>query len=453
MQRFLFAKVEVWLVLVAVLFALLGMVGFGALILEQTRGEDRFGPVSEVAVAVAETPLTLVELLRPDDTMVAFRPNHVEGKSGWSAFDTEGGPPLNGYLLLSRYDGTLQRPVVEMRNLPDGEVLHIWRPDIDALLASVTRQNSVIADYTRWNTKNFRIIHPFLANNGDLIIKDHQSPLFRIDSCGEMVWKQDEHLYHHTTKSDGADGFWIPSYVEPSQIKRTAPDFHDDALAHIDGAGKVLFHKSLTEAMIKNGLFYLVFATGTGTGDPLHLNDIEPVMSDGPYWKKGDLFLSLRTPSMVMLYRPSTNKIVWSKQGPWMRQHDVDIIDDHTIGIFNNNGYDAGAGPYIRGVSEILYYDFATDEVTSPFRDALEEQNFQTYFEGLFTLLPSGHLFLEEENSGRIIILSPHSKLAVEFVNRAEDGRVYRLGWSRYIEKVKGDAILEKIGSVECETR
>ena len=74
------------------------------------------------------------------------------------------------------------------------------------------------------------------------------------------------------------------------------------------------------------------------TDDPIHLNDIEPVRKDGPYWRKGDLFLSLRSPSTVMLYRPSTNKVIWRKDGPWSKQHDVDILDDHRISIFNNNG-------------------------------------------------------------------------------------------------------------------
>ena len=38
-----------------------------------------------------------------------------------------------------------------------------------------------------------------------------------------------------------------------------------------------------------------------------------------------------------MLYRPSTNKVIWFKQGPWRFQHDVDIINKNTIAIFDNN--------------------------------------------------------------------------------------------------------------------
>jgi hypothetical protein len=78
--------------------------------------------------------------------------------------------------------------------------------------------------------------------------------------------------------------------------------------------------------------------------DPTHLNDIQPVLADGPYWKKGDLFVSLRNISSIMLYRPSTDQIVWMKRGPWLSQHDVDILDDHRISVYDNNVQDRGAG-------------------------------------------------------------------------------------------------------------
>ena len=65
----------------------------------------------------------------------------------------------------------------------------------------------------------------------------------------------------------------------------------------------------------------------------------------GPDWKKGDLFLSLRNVSAVLLYRPSTDQIVWMKRGPWIGQHDVDILDDHRIGIYDNAAENRGEAP------------------------------------------------------------------------------------------------------------
>src|SRR5690606_40126395 len=61
------------------------------------------------------------------------------------------------------------------------------------------------------------------------------------------------------------------------------------------------------------------------------------------------LFLSFRHMSMIMLYRPATDEIVWKKQGPWLAQHDVDILDATRIGVFNNNAYDRGTDARIHG--------------------------------------------------------------------------------------------------------
>ena len=57
--------------------------------------------------------------------------------------------------------------------------------------------------------------------------------------------------------------------------------------------------------------------------DPIHLNDVQPVNFSSEYWEKE--ILSLRHLSMLVLYRPSTNKVIWYKQGNWRYQHDIDV--------------------------------------------------------------------------------------------------------------------------------
>jgi len=181
--------------------------------------------------------------------------------------------------------------------------------------------------------------------------------------------------------------------------------------------------------------------------------DIEPVFEDGPYWKAGDLLLSMRPTSMIMLYRPSTREVIWYKQGPWMAQHDVDIVNDHTISVFSNNAFDRGLGGYVDGVSEVLHYDFATDAVSSPFRQAMEEHDVFTLSEGLTDAVSEDVIMVEEENSGRILFVNQTGELLVEFVNRAENGHTYRLGWSRYLSQADGDALADALAQSECSTQ
>lgn len=442
MQRLLFAKIEFWVVLILFLIGVLATVGFGTAVLDGERENGRFGPIGPAALAVAEIPDTVKELLQKDRSMAAFVPDRFADKpAGWT-FASGAREP--GYILLSRYDGDRSRHVVELVSLADGAVKHSWLPDADTLLAGAPRE-SRIAEYTNWDTRHYRAIHPILTDSGELIIKDHQSFLFALDACSNKLWGQTDVLLHHSTESDGTGGWWIPGYIEPTGIERASPDFVEDALVHLGPGGEVLEQISVARILLRHGMEYLLFTAGSYQKDPMHLNDIQPVLADGPYWKKGDLFLSFRHLSMIMLYRPSTDEIVWQQQGPWLAQHDVDIIDDHRIAVFNNNAYDMGTGARVHGTNEITVHDFDTGETGNPWAALMEKPEVKTLFEGLFRLLPDGRFMVEEENSGRLLILSPTGDTIAEFVNKAGDGLAYRMGWSRYMSTEAGDAVLAKL--------
>lgn len=442
MQRLLFAKIEFWVVLILVLIGALAAVGFGTAVLDGERESGRFGPIGPAALAVAEIPDTVKELLQKDLSMAAFVPDRFADKpAGWTFAE---GARVPGYVLLSRYDGDRARHVVELVSLADGEVKQEWLPDADTLLAGAPRE-SRLAEYTNWNTRHYRAIHPILSEKGELIIKDHQSFLYALDACSKKLWGQTDVLLHHSTESDGAGGWWIPGYIEPTGIERASPDFVEDSLTHIGPDGTVLENISAAGILLRNGMEYALFTAGSYQKDPMHLNDIEPVLEDGTHWKKGDLFLSFRHLSMIMLYRPSTDEIVWQQQGPWLAQHDVDILDDHRIAVFNNNAYDKGTAARVYGTNQITVYDFDTDETSNPWPAVTEKPEVKTLFEGLFQRLPDGQFLIEEENSGRLLILSPSGDTLAEFVNKAGDGFAYRMGWSRYMSAEEGDAALAKL--------
>lgn len=448
MRNFLFAKVELWLVVLLALLGLLAAVGFGAAVLDGERETGRFGSLGAAALDVAEIPDTVKELMKGDTSMQAFQPDRFSDKpAGWTIAPDAS---LSGYVLLSHYDGTRQRHVVQLVSLADGTVKHEWLPDADAFLAGAPRE-SKIAEYTLWNTKHYRAIHPILDAKGELLIKDHQSYLYALDACGNKLWEQTGILLHHSTESDGEGGYWIPGYVEPSEIEKVSPDFVDDALVHLGPDGKVLWKRSATQILLDHGMEYAVFGAGRYQKDAVHVNDIQPVLADGPYWKKGDLFLSFRHLSMIMLYRPSTDEVIWYQQGPWMAQHDVDILDDHRIGVFNNNAYDKGMGARVHGTSEITVHDFTTGRDDTPWQKAFEGADILTLFEGLFTALPGDVAMIEEENSGRLIFAGQDGKILAEFVNKGADGKAYRMGWSRYMSQAEGDAALATLAGGGCD--
>jgi hypothetical protein len=448
-ERILFSRVELWVIAVLLLLGCLLAIGFGAAVLDAERGDFRFGPVSRAALAVAEIPRTAKQLLTRDADLLVSNSYRDRGKpTGWSfPSDRMTGP--DGYILLSRYDGTEMRNKVELVSLPSMRTVHSWTPVASDLLKDVTHI-SRFAEYTNWDNSRFREIHPWIEENGDLIIKDMDSPLLRIDPCGRRLWILQDAAYHHSTEADAEGNLWVPSVAERPTLAKVDDRFREEMISKVSPSGRVLFRRSVAQILIRHGYANWLFTIPDD--DPIHLNDIEPVLADGPYWKKGDLFLSMRNVSAVMLYRPSTDSIVWIKRGPWIAQHDVDVLDDHRIGIYNNAVEERSrANPYFSGPSQVEVYDFATGKISLPLKDIMTRNEFRTWVEGLFTQLPDGSTLIEDPTEARLVIFRQDGTAAAQYVNRAKDGGLYHLGWSRYIDKPKGDLILRNLRKVKCD--
>lgn len=448
MKNPLFHRIELWLVVLFSLVGLLGAIGLGTVVLDTERGNNRFGAPGRFAHMLAEAPFTIRDALRADTRMVGFKPERFAGRpAGWTM--TPGVAPPDGYVLESHYDGDRHRAVIELYSFAEGRVVHEWLPDAGTLLAGAPHSHPV-ASPENWTQRYFRAIAPLLTEDGRLIIKDHYAPLIGLDACGRELWRQDGLLFHHSTESDGAGGFWIPGVMTPGTISETAADFVEDAIVHVGADGKILWRRSLTGLLLDQGLDHLLFSGEDYRNDPLHLNDIEPALSDGRFWKAGDLFLSLRNQSLIMLYRPATDEIVWMQQGPWLNQHDVDILDDHRIAVFDNRLYNKGRGPRIDGSNQIAVYDFKTGTVSRPLADRLAELRVTTLFEGKVDRIGKGRVLIEEEMAGRILILDPDGTLVAEYLNKADDDLTYSMGWSRFMPREAGDRALLALKAAGC---
>ena len=136
---------------------------------------------------------------------------------------------------------------------------------------------------------------------------------------------------------------------------------------------------------------------------------------------------------MVILYRPSTNKIIWKGTGRFFHQHDVDILNDHKISIFNNNSKDFPDGDFVDGHNQVLVYDFKTNDYSSYLDESLKNNDVRTITGGLGQILPNGDLFVEETNYGRSLYFNSDGSLKWTHLNRAEKGNIYGVGWSRIL--------------------
>lgn len=453
MTKVIFRKVELWVVLLIVLGGILASIAFGTIVRNQALGHNRFGKLGEFAYSIASIPATLKKMSRETDVMTTIWGGEARfpGQSGWTV--NKNAPltgSLTGYLLLSRYDGDVRRHMVELVALPSLETRYIWTFDAEAIFADLqARFDHPVA--TNIENGRFRAIHPVAAENGDLIIKDHFTPAARIDSCGNPLWINPD-IFHHSSEYGPDGSIWMPSLITDKPLKGLSKAFQEDGISAVSPEGKTVFSRSLADIFIKNDLGHIITATHSGLDiDPLHLNDIQPVLRDGRHWQRGDLFLSMRHRSALALYRPSTDRILWFKIGPWAFQHDVDILNDHQIAVFSNNTHNLALGPRVSGHNDIVIYDFDTDSVSYPYSDMMAAADVRTISEGLSERMPGNYWLVEEENYGRILIFNADRVLSANYINGAGNAKPYRLGWSRHIDQALGDRIVANVEGVNCE--
>jgi len=443
-------KIELWVLFLAGLISLLLAIGTGVLVRQELVGSVKFGVVSKAALFLAEIPLNIKRIQTKSGDLFA----KIQKFPDIKGFQ---GKPLEEetYLLLSKYDADIERSIVELIDLRSLEVKKTWRPDIDQINDLVDTSLPEFENLERdKNAKRYLIMHPFLTDDGGLIFHDN-SPLVKIDKNSQLVWQNQEDNFHHSIEQDHEGNLWIPSFIYPTQVDNKYAGsewnaYFDDAITKVSPDGKILFQKSVGNILVENNLEFLLSHLMYYTNDPIHLNDIEPVLSDSMHWKRGDVFLSLCNISMVVLYRPSTNKIIWKGTGKFIQQHDVDILDDHRISIFNNNLHlfnNRKEDPpgVVDGNNEVVIYDFKTDSYSKYLDESLEQNNVRTVDEGLSQILDNGDLFIEEQNYGRLLYFNKDRSLQWQYVNRADDGNVYQLKWSRILYKPEDIIKVRKI--------
>jgi len=430
----MFKKIEIWILYLVILLGIPATVFFGILVRHELLGGKRLGWISKSALFLTEIPVNLKDIFT----------NNLQSEDRFPYLDGFNGTPnqSESYLLLSRHDGNLREGIVELVDLQTFNVLHTWNPDIDKFNRLVPKDGEFKNLQRDGHNARQELLSPNLTIDGGLLF--NSGPLRKIDACSKLVYQVFNDGFHHSIETDSENNIWVPSTMYPQslpiyKVGRSLNGFVDDAIVKLSPNGEVLFEKSVSQILIDNGLEYLLFSTGASnfTLDPIHLNDIQPVDFDGKFWQKGDVFLSLRQQSMIILYRPLTNKIIWKGTGPFFHQHDVNILNEHKISIFDNHSKDFVGGDTVDGNNRVVIYDFKTNKYSTYLNQSLIENDVRTLTSGRSQILDNGDLFLEETVHGRTLYINADGSLRWTHYNRDDNKKVYRVAWSRILHNDK----------------
>lgn len=437
-ERLLSRPVPMWSLALALLLVPVAAIGTGSIV----DGWEKSGALGRVAIALARVPDTISGMFKSPAPYFGGKYEKLPGGFTRDASFTD-----SGYALISPFDLKRKRSVVQLLRLSDGSVAHEFVPDVDAA-NTASQFKSALTDVRRDKSAALnRLMHPLLLADGSLVLHD-SSPLARYDACGKLLWSVDG-IFSHSTEQGPDGSLWVPYRYPVPREPDVKPDFWDDAVAQVSPDGRLIKLDRVAEILERNGLARL-WRGRPYLQDPFHLNDIQPAMAEGRFWKQGDLFLSLRNLSLIALYRPSTGKILWWKIGPWRFQHDVNILDDHRITVFDNNTLMGYPGERVNGHNRMLVYDFATQASSSPWDRGFAANRIATRAQGRGTPLSNGDAMVEETEQGRLLRMSPEGAVRWRYISADSAERRMALSWARYLDPATDGPAIQATVNAKC---
>ncbi len=366
-------------------------------------------------VLFAETRQTRSEILQP---------NPYEG-TGVVTHDPAASE--SGYTLIQGIlPGGPQVRLIDM----DGTEIHRWDIDFFALWDNPT--HIVPSDNLPKSEYHYHTQGMWPLPDGSIVVNVGNYGAVRLDTCSKPIWRLDYMTHHSVTPTE--DGkFWLPGHISiydtPEELlpRGVSADQiaaalighlknYNNSLVLVNADGQIEKEFSVLQAVRDAGLEHLIYASQQEIYfDPTHVNDIEVVTAalaskiDGV--AVGDLLVSARDMNMIAILDQDDGHLKWYQAGPWVRQHDIDIMADGTITIFNNR--ETSIGNWVKG-SQILSFDPATEEITI-LHPVSEDDRFYTSIMGAQQRLDNGNTLITESLGGRVFEATPDGDIAWEY--------------------------------------
>lgn len=445
-EKFLFSKVEVWILLVVLILGILGVLFFGGIVQYKASGGQRGGAFGDFLLAGTKFLEPTIKLLLGESVVHPQRLTFSEF-SGLKQYQQDF--QETGTLLVSSYSQGNAVSTAFLYDLRRQEKLHEWVPPVNAIHARTSYHLDA-------NLKeNYRTQHPLLLKGGDIVFTSGEGPLVRMNACGELVWTIDRHFHHSIERSPDGHLF-IPIVITPPQDPKSGKSkghlvnpLRDDGFAEVSMEGEILREWSMKDILERHGYFGLLYGVGPYEVDRMHINDVQPIWQSDEYVQSGDLVISIRHLSTVLLFRPATDEIVWLMTGPWLNQHDVDYQGGGIFTIFGNDSIrGAVSRNRIRGYSTIWQYNQKTGQASAYL--PLKHVHIFANSEGVHRVLDNGDVFIENTNSGMIHRVSADG-LRWAYNNKIGDGQIGALHWSRYL--TVDEATFPWLQNLNCDSQ
>ena len=311
-----------------------------------------------------------------------------------------------------------------------GRVIHAWTPS----WSDIWPENE--GDFPFRPDAGMYLHGVDVLPDGSLVANFEHQSTFRLDVCGNVLWKLDN-LGHHSVHFAEDDTLWVPAEVNipngPTGYPYHEAPLRSWTLQNIDLEGTILRTIPVIDIFLENdleGLLYLSTRRNLAPivrGDTLHLNDIEtfPAAYESDIFNAGDLLISLRNINAILVVDPGSLEVKFLSIGHFVRQHDPDFLPGDRISVFDNRNITL-APEFPTAASRIVEIS-ALDGSARTVLSGDGETPFFTEIMGKHQRLKNGNILVVSSGEGQVLEFSPDGRLAWRFGNRVgdQDTRVY----------------------------
>jgi hypothetical protein len=305
----------------------------------------------------------------------------------------------------------------------EGNALHHWHVDAKKLYPQSPHKDRIAG---KKNQKASYVHGSHLFPNGDVLFNVEYLGLFRMDACGEVVWKL-PYRTHHSVFMDKEGNAWVPglTWVEAgsalaAKFPGLATPFARETALKVSPDGQILLEVDLLDALYNSDFRYLFFHyRSSEPGDITHLNDIEVLSSEMsshfPIFDPGDLLVSFRTLN-VLAVLDQNGMIKWLFSGELVGQHDPDFEDSGMIVTFNNRSDGTEIGKILGG-TEIIGISPADGSAKTLYPTGETDEPMYSIVGGKHQLLRNGNRLITEAGAGRVLEVTESGRLVWEWIH------------------------------------
>jgi Arylsulfotransferase (ASST) len=254
----------------------------------------------------------------------------------------------------------------------------------------------------------------------------------KMDKDSTLIWKYLEPTHHDLDV--GSDGriYLLTHYFNDTIIENWGhlrPPRLDDWVVVLSPEGEELQRTPVTDTfiaspyarMVNTVAWYLVSSLSwQGSGDFFHTNGIDVLdpkraadLAPGAKWP---VMLSMREIGAIGIIDLADGRWHWATQGPWLGQHDPDLLPNGDILLFDNFGH-YGDG----NISRVMEFDPNTLGMAWVYAGD-EQQPFYSNVRSAQERLPNGNTLITESDGGRLFEVTRDREIVWEYLNPVRGG-------------------------------